>query len=148
MTHGTIAGMLISDLINGVENRFEKLYSPSRITLKTAGDYLKEVGNMAAQYFDYISAGDIEVAKDLKEGEGGIMAIGLRKVAIYKDQTGDLHAYSAICPHLGCVLQWNGEEKSFDCPCHGSRFTCEGNVINGPALTNLKKVQITAKMKA
>ena len=104
MTHGTIAGMLISDLINGVENRFEKLYSPSRITLKTAGDYLKEVGNMAAQYFDYISAGDIEVAKDLKEGEGGIMAVGLRKVAIYKDQTGDLHAYSAICPHLGCVL--------------------------------------------
>lgn len=148
MTHCTIAGMLISDLINGKNNPWEKLYSPSRITLKTAGDYLKEVGNMAAQYADLISAGDLEAARDLEVDEGGVLAIGLKKIALYKDTTGSLHAYSAICPHLGCVLQWNGEEKSFDCPCHGSRFTCEGKVINGPAATDLKRVEITEKMKA
>ncbi len=148
MTHCTIAGMLISDLINGKSNPWEKLYSPSRITMKTAGDYLKEVGNMAAQYADLISAGDLEAARELKEDEGGVLAVGLRKIALYKDTTGSLHAFSAICPHLGCVLQWNGEEKSFDCPCHGSRFTCEGKVINGPAATDLKRVEITEKMKA
>jgi Rieske Fe-S protein len=148
MTHGTIAGMLISDLINDVENPWEKLYSPSRITVKTAGDYLKEVGNMTAQYLDYLSPGDIESAKELKEEEGGIMAVGLKKVAMYKDARGVLHAYSAVCPHLGCIVQWNGEEKSFDCPCHGSRFTCEGKVINGPASTDLRKIAISEKMKA
>lgn len=148
MTHGSIAGILISDLINGISNPWEKLYSPSRITVKTAGDYLKEVGNMAAQYVDLISAGDIKSANELNNDEGGVLAVGLKKIAVYKDQSGNLNAYSAICPHLGCVLQWNGTEKSFDCPCHGSRFTCQGKVINGPALTDLKKIQITEKMKA
>lgn len=148
MTHCTIAGMLVSDLINDKPNPWEKLYSPSRITMKTAGDYLKEVGNMAAQYADLVSRGDLEAARDLKAGEGGILAVGLKKIALYKDPGGSLHAYSAICTHLGCVVQWNGEEKSFDCPCHGSRFTCEGKVINGPAATDLKRVEITEKMKA
>ena len=147
MTHCTIAGLLISDLINGRNNPWEKIYSPSRITLKTAGDYLKEVGNMAAQYGDLVSAGDVSAARDLKPDEGGILAVGLKKIALYKDRTGSLHAFSAICPHLGCVVQWNAEEKSFDCPCHGSRFTCEGKVVNGPAATGLKKIEITEKMK-
>jgi glycine/D-amino acid oxidase-like deaminating enzyme/nitrite reductase/ring-hydroxylating ferredoxin subunit len=148
MTHGTIAGRLITDLITGKENPWEKLYSPSRITMKIAGDYLKEVGNMAAQYVDYISAGDMKSAKELQNEEGGVLAVGLKKVAVYKDASGNLNAYSAICPHLGCVLQWNEIERSFDCPCHGSRFTCEGKVINGPASTDLKKIEITEKMKA
>jgi glycine/D-amino acid oxidase-like deaminating enzyme/nitrite reductase/ring-hydroxylating ferredoxin subunit len=148
MTHGTIAGMLIPDLIEGKKNPWEKLYSPSRITIKTAGDFLKEVGNMTAQYVDLISAGDIKSAHELKEEQGGVLAVGLKKIAVYKDKNGSLHAYSAICPHLGCVLHWNGEEKSFDCPCHGSRFTCEGKVVNGPSITDLKKIEITEKMKA
>jgi Rieske Fe-S protein len=77
-----------------------------------------------------------------------VLAIGLKKVAVYKNASGNLSGYSAICPHLGCILQWNGIERSFDCPCHGSRFTCESKVINGPAHTDLKKVEITEKMKA
>ena len=79
MTHCTRAGMLISDLINDKKNPWEKIFSPSRITLKTAGDYLKEVGNMAAQYADLVSAGDMSAAHDLKPGKGGIMAVGLKK---------------------------------------------------------------------
>ena len=148
MTHGTIAGMLIGDLINGKDNPWAKLYNPSRITLKTAGEYLKEVGSMAAQYLDFLSAGDIESAKNLEKGQGGILAVGMKKVAVYKDLSGTLHAFSAVCPHLGCVVHWNTTEKSFDCPCHGSRFSCEGKVINGPAVTDLKGIEITAKMKA
>jgi glycine/D-amino acid oxidase-like deaminating enzyme/nitrite reductase/ring-hydroxylating ferredoxin subunit len=145
MTHGTIAGMLITDLITGVENPWADLYDPSRISLKVTDDYIKEAANMAGQYFDYLSAGDIKSAEDLHPGYGGILSKGLKKYAIYKDMEGNVHAYTAICPHLGCVLEWNGEEKSFDCPCHGSRFTCEGKLLNGPASTDLAPVKIGEK---
>jgi glycine/D-amino acid oxidase-like deaminating enzyme/nitrite reductase/ring-hydroxylating ferredoxin subunit len=142
MTHGTIGGILVSDLIDGKENPWEKIYDPSRISMKATGDFLQEVGNMAAQYGDYFKAGDINSQKELNTDEGAIINIGLQKVAVYKDASGTVHAYTAICPHLGCVLQYNNDEKSFDCPCHGSRFTNEGVVINGPARSNLKKFDI------
>jgi glycine/D-amino acid oxidase-like deaminating enzyme/nitrite reductase/ring-hydroxylating ferredoxin subunit len=142
MTHGTIAGMLISDLIQRVHNPWEKIYDPARITLKATGDFLKEVGNMAIQYLDYLTPGDIKSINDLPLGEGGVMNLGGKKAAVYRDEKNVLHSYSAICPHLGCVLHWNANEKSFDCPCHGSRFTCEGKVVNGPALTDLKRIVI------
>jgi Rieske Fe-S protein len=142
MTHGTIAGILIPDLIGNRENPWEKLYDPSRITLKVTGDYLSEAGNMAAQYADYFSPGELESLEDLPKGEGAIINSNLKKVAVYRNENGVLSAYSAICPHLGCVLQWNGEEKSFDCPCHGSRFTCEGKVVNGPAHSDLGKITL------
>ena len=142
MTHGTIGGILISDLINGKKNSWEEIYDPSRITLKTAGDYLHEVANMAAQYADWISPADIKEAGELQPGEGGILSAGLKKIAVYRDEHNALHAFNASCPHLGCVIQWNAEEKSFDCPCHGSRFTTAGEVINGPAISALKKIAI------
>jgi Rieske Fe-S protein len=123
MTHGTIGGMLVSDLIIGKENHWEKIYDPARISLKSTGDFLQEVGNMAAQYGDYLKSGDIKSQKELANGEGAIMNVGLHKVAVYKNDSGTVQAYTAICPHLGCVLQWNHGEKTFDCPCHGSRFT-------------------------
>jgi Rieske Fe-S protein len=66
----------------------------------------------------------------------------LKKIAVYRDENNMLHAYSAVCPHLACVVQWNAEERSFDCPCHGSRFTKYGEVINGPAVSNLKEIEI------
>lgn len=142
MTHCTIGGMLVADLITGKENPWKKIYDPSRISLKATGDFLQEAGNMAKQYLDYLKAGDIKSQKELGNDEGAIMNIGLHKVAVYKNAEGSINAYTAICPHLGCVLQWNGDEKSFDCPCHGSRFTNEGVVINGPAVSNLKKFEI------
>jgi Rieske Fe-S protein len=142
MTHGIIAGMLISDLVLGIENPWTDIYSPSRITLKTAPEFLKEVGNMTKQYLDYFSKGDIESLNQLSPGDGAVLNLNGKKTAAYRDVQGTIHAYSAICPHLGCVLQWNTSEKSFDCPCHGSRFTCEGKVVNGPALTDLKKLNL------
>lgn len=140
MTHGTIAGLLIADLIAGVDNPWEKLYSPSRITMKAAGDFLQEVGNMTMQYLDYLTPGDIQSLNQLQAQQGAIINLGTKKAAVYRDEKNVLHAFSAICPHLGCVVQWNGSEKSFDCPCHGSRFTCEGKVVNGPAQGDLKHI--------
>jgi Rieske Fe-S protein len=144
MTHGTIAGMLIGDLILGKQNPWSKLYDPARITFSTAGDFIREGANMAAQYKDYFTPGDIDSLTQLKEGEGAVMRTGGQKVAVYKDPQAQLHVFSAVCPHLGCYVRWNNDEKSFDCPCHGSRFSCEGKVVNGPAISDLNPLQITA----
>ena len=141
ITHGTIAGMLISDLILGRENPWEKLYDPARITLKVTGDYLKEAANLSAQYGDYLANGDLDSIDQLASGEGAILGSGLKKYAVYKDENGTTYTYSAVCPHLGCIVQWNHGEKSFDCPCHGSRFSCHGKIMNGPALTDLEAVR-------
>lgn len=142
MTHGTIAGLLISDLIQGIKNNWEDIYKPSRITLNIADDYIKEVGNMAAQYADYVKRGELKSVNELGAKQGAIITMGVKKIAVYKDEQNVVHAYTAICPHLGCILQWNASEHSFDCPCHGSRFTCDGKVVNGPARSDLKKIEL------
>ncbi|HEX8016860.1 MAG TPA: FAD-dependent oxidoreductase, partial [Flavobacterium sp.] len=142
MTHTTIGAMIICDSIMGIKNKWEELYSPSRITLKTAGDFVKEAGNMAAQYLDWITESDLKNTADLPAGEGAILSSGLKKIAVYRDYDNTLKAFSAVCPHLGCIVQWNADEKSFDCPCHGSRFDTEGTVMNGPSETDLPKIHI------
>jgi len=142
MTHTTIGAMIISDSITGKKNKWEDLYSPSRITIKASVDFLKEAGNMASQYLDWIKATDLENTADLPAGEGGVLSSGLKKIAVYRDYDNTLSAFSAVCPHLGCIVKWNSDEKSFDCPCHGSRFAADGTVTNGPAFTNLSKIHI------
>ena len=142
MTHTTIGAMIISDSIMGIKNKWEDLYSPSRITLKTAGDFIKEAGNMASQYLDRLTASDLKNTDDLLPGEGNILSSGLKKIAVYRNFDNTLTAFSAVCPHLGCIVQWNKDEKSFDCPCHGSRFATDGTVINGPSEIDLHKIYI------
>lgn len=137
MTHGTIAGMLLTDLIQGRKNRWEDLYSPSRVTLRAISEYAGENINVAGQFADYITAGDIKSANELKPGQGAVMREGLSKIAVYRDETGQVHRRSAVCPHLGCVVSWNACERTWDCPCHGSKYTAEGRVYNGPANTDL-----------
>ncbi len=141
MTHGTLAGILIPDLISGRENPWAKLYDPNRITLKTAPHYIKEMFFVGGQYLDYLLPPDVKSITEIQPGQAAIVG-RLKKVAVYRDEAGQYYAYSAVCPHLGCVVQWNNDEKSFDCPCHGSRFTCEGKVMNGPAVSNLEEVAV------
>ena len=140
MTHGTIGGIIISDLIEGRENQWADFYSPKRTPLKTPGPFLKEMINVVKQYGDYITKADITDVDELLPGQGAILSKGFRRLAVFKDEFNVIHAYSAVCPHMGCVVRWNGEERSFDCPCHGSRFTTEGVVINGPATAGLEKI--------
>lgn len=142
MTHTTIGAMIIRDSIMGVKNKWQDLYSPSRISLKATGDFIKETGNMASQYMDWLSPSDLKNTADLSAGDGDILSIGLKKIAVYRDYDNTLKAFSAVCPHLGCIVQWNRDEKSFDCPCHGSRFAKDGTIINGPAKTDLNKINI------
>ena len=137
MTHGTIAGVLLTDLILGRENPWTDLYDPSRVTLRVAKDFAQENVNVMAQYTDLITPGQVEAVDEISKGEGAVLRTGLTKLAVYRDQNGRLHQMSAICRHLGCVVAWNSAEKTWDCPCHGSRYDCFGQVINGPANSEL-----------
>ena len=137
MTHGTIAGILLTDLVLGRENGWETLYDPARISLRAAPRFAKENLNAAAQYGDYATAGDVDRVGDIARGTGAVMRDGLKKVAVYRDSEGALHTCSAICPHLGGIVNWNSAETTWDCPCHGSRFDPYGKVLNGPANTGL-----------
>ena len=139
MTHGTIAGMLLTDLILGRHNSWAQLYDPGRVSLRAGGEFAKEAVNMAAQYVDHLTGGDVEDVTEIAKDSGAVIRRGVSKVAVYRDSTGALHERSAICTHLGCVVQWNTAEKTWDCPCHGSRFDKFGTVINGPANTNLMR---------
>jgi glycine/D-amino acid oxidase-like deaminating enzyme/nitrite reductase/ring-hydroxylating ferredoxin subunit len=137
MTHGTIAGILISDLIAGRENPWAALYDPGRIRVCTAVDFLTENLNVAAQYAAWITAGEVASADEIEPNTGAVVREGVTKVAVFRDASGFLHRHSAVCPHLGCIVAWNSAASTWDCPCHGSRFDHHGEVINGPANTGL-----------
>ena len=140
MTHGTIAGILIADLILGRPNPWAALYDPGRVTLRASGEFAREAANMAAQYVDWLTGGDVESVDQIAKDSGAVVRRGAAKIAVYRDATGELHERSAVCPHLGCIVAWNPAERTWDCPCHGSRFAKFGEVINGPANIGLVRL--------
>ena len=142
MTHATIGAMIIRDGIVGRTSKYADLYDPSRITIKAAGTFIKEGANMAKQYLDWISSTDLKDVEALESENGGVVTKGFSKIAVYKNKENQIDAFSAVCPHMGCVVHWNSDEKSFDYPYHGSRFDVKGKVINGPAISDLKKLEI------
>jgi glycine/D-amino acid oxidase-like deaminating enzyme/nitrite reductase/ring-hydroxylating ferredoxin subunit len=145
MTHGTIAGILLTDLIVGKKNEWEKLYDPSRKTLSAITTFAKESFNFFEQYVDWFTSGDVKSENAIKSGTGAVLRNRLSKFAVYRDEKGDLHRFSAVCPHLGCIVDWNSTENTWDCPCHGSRFDRYGKVLNGPAIENLAPVEDESK---
>jgi glycine/D-amino acid oxidase-like deaminating enzyme/nitrite reductase/ring-hydroxylating ferredoxin subunit len=141
MTHGTIAGILLTDLIMGRSSPWTALYDPSRKMAHGAVEYVKENVNVAAQYVkDYATGGERSSADEIAPGEGAILRRGLAKIAAFRDADGTLHELSAACPHLGCIVSFDAVEKTWNCPCHGSRFDCHGRVIVGPANRDLAVV--------
>jgi glycine/D-amino acid oxidase-like deaminating enzyme/nitrite reductase/ring-hydroxylating ferredoxin subunit len=137
MTHATAGAILVADLIMGRVNPWLHTYDPARKAFKETLEFVKRQSNVAAQYMDWISDGDEPGAAAIPPGEGALIRSGLKKIAAYRDQEGALHCHSATCPHLGCVVQWNRAEKTWDCPCHGSRFSAYGSVLHGPAVSRL-----------
>jgi nitrite reductase/ring-hydroxylating ferredoxin subunit len=137
MTHGTIAGMLITDLILGRDNAWAGLYDPARKPLGAVLDFARENLNVAGRYADWLTPGELRSADEIAPGSGAVIRSGLTKIAVYRDAAGELHECSAVCPHLGCIVAWNDSEQTWDCPCHGSRFDALGQVIQGPANRNL-----------
>lgn len=145
MTHSTIGAMLITDQIMGRKNRWEELYSPSRISLKAAGEFLKENVNVVAQYGDWFSSKPLPDFFHLPRGEGTVFRDGAWMIATYKDLDGNIELMSAACSHLKGVVHWNTFEKTWDCPCHGSRFDQRGKVIEGPAIKDLAPIRNTSE---
>lgn len=137
MTHGTIAGILLTDLIVGRANPWSALYDPGRKTLRAAGTFIQENLNVARQYGAWLTGGDVASTEEIRPGTGAVARQGLTKIAAYRDDQGALHECSAVCPHLGCLVEWNHSESTWDCPCHGSRFDKEGHVLIGPANSDL-----------
>ncbi|MFL6606310.1 MAG: FAD-dependent oxidoreductase [Steroidobacteraceae bacterium] len=133
MTHGTIASMLIPDLISRRRNAWEPVYAPDRKPTRALGTYVKENLNVARQFGDYVRGGNVESAAEIEPGRGALLRSGTKLMAVYRDEQGRLHSRSAVCTHVGCIVHWNATEQSWDCPCHGSRFDVDGEVINGPA---------------
>ncbi|MBL0048848.1 MAG: FAD-dependent oxidoreductase [Bacteroidetes bacterium] len=138
MTHCSFAGLLISDLIHGKENKWKELYSPSRFTVKESGPAVKQFINETISFLKQLpNFKDASELSSIKNGEGKIVDMLEEKFGVFRDDFGKLSIVSAQCTHLKCSVVWNADERSWDCPCHGSRFTCDGKVINGPANFNL-----------
>jgi glycine/D-amino acid oxidase-like deaminating enzyme/nitrite reductase/ring-hydroxylating ferredoxin subunit len=138
MTHGTIAGVVLSDLILGRESDYTSLYDPKRVSLRAAGELARENINVALQYADWLRPGEVASPDEIAPGAGALIRRGTHMIAAYRDEQGRVHERSAKCTHLGCVVRWNSTERSWDCPCHGSRFDPHGRVLNGPAIGELK----------
>jgi Rieske Fe-S protein len=93
--------------------------------------------DVAAKYVDWVTPGEVKHPDEIALDTGAIMRSGLKKLAVYKGADGVVHTCSATCTHMGCIVMWNGVERTWDCPCHGSRFDPSGRVVNGPANSDL-----------
>ena len=145
LVYGTLAGMILSDEITGRENPWSKLYNSTRKQpLKSASRFLKENINVAKEYLKDLpgSAKDVEFG-EIKPGEGKVVERDGEKLAAYRNEEGALEVRSAVCTHMKCIVNWNNAEKSWDCPCHGSRFETDGSVLEGPAWHGLHKVRFS-----
>jgi Rieske Fe-S protein len=100
-----------------------------------------EIINSTIPYADWVTGGDVSSIDEIKRGEGGILRDGVSKIAVYRDEDGYVHKRSAVCTHMGCIVRFNSSEKTWDCPCHGSRFGVDGHPINTPAIMPLEPVE-------
>ncbi len=149
LTFGTLGALIISDLVQGRENAWAGLYHADRVHATASfASWLTENIDLPTYFIgDRISDGDYRNLESIQKNQGGLIKVDGKKYAIYRDHTGELHAFSPVCPHLGCHVHWNGAEASWDCPCHGSRFSSAGKVCNGPALQDLKPIPIESILK-
>ena len=141
MTFGTLAGIMACDYVAGKKNPWTDLFAPSRTKLRGGmWDYLKE--NVDYPYYmlrDRFTGPEGRTLRDVKRGQGKIVEVSGERRAVYRSEAGKLTQLSPVCTHMGCEVRWNDAEHTWDCPCHGSRFTPTGGVLAGPAETPLEK---------
>lgn len=142
LIYGTLAGVIIGDLILEKDNPLINTYQSNRLKLLASiGFLVTENMNVFMQYLKDFPLLKSNNYNDIKIGEGRIVEIDREKFAVSRDHNNQLHIVSAVCTHMKCIVNWNNEEKTWDCPCHGSRFSQEGKVLEGPAQNNLEKKQ-------
>lgn len=150
MIYGTLSGNIIADLILYNQSKYEKLFDPTR-SKPIAGftSFVKENADVVKSFIgDKISVDKIESLQDLAPGEGRSVSYNGESLSAYKDDAGNVHLLKSACTHLGCNVKWNNAEKSWDCPCHGSRFGVDGSLLTGPAVKALEKVESDSRANA
>lgn len=150
MTFGTVSGLLISDLILGIENPWAALYDPLRVKpIASLKEFvLENVDYPRTLIKDRIEkTAELDALDDLHVGEGQLVKKGNQTLAVFRDEQSNLHGVSATCTHLGCHVQFNNAEQSWDCPCHGSRFSVNGDILNGPAMKRLQRFELIEQKK-
>lgn len=143
MTNGTTAAMLLADTVLGKENPYQDLFSPFR--LKKADPDIKNFISYNADVAGHLLKGKLEFVpkdpSDLKNDEGSVVMVNGERAGAYRDQDGKLHIVDTTCTHLGCECEWNHGDRTWDCPCHGSRYSYDGEVFEGPTKKPLKKIE-------
>lgn len=144
MTNGVVAGMVLSDLIVDGQSEWEDVYQPMRFNEDASANAFRhhnehDVKHYLEDYTDHPQPGDVE---SVEPGDGAVLDLDEGVTAVYRDEDGETHSVSAICSHMGCLVHWNDGERSWDCPCHGSRFDCDGSVLNGPANNSLSEREL------
>ena len=144
LIYGTLAGMIIADEINETPNEWADLYNAHRFTpVKSAKQFLKENINVAGEYLkDLPGIKDTSEFGDVTPGSGAIVEKDQSKIAAFRDEHGNLSLVSAVCTHMKCIVSWNNAEKTWDCPCHATRFKPDGTVLEGPAFHPLHKISV------
>ncbi|HVF59109.1 MAG TPA: FAD-dependent oxidoreductase [Thermoanaerobaculia bacterium] len=140
----TLAGMLLADELQDRENPWADLYRTRRFKPLAGGPKFLEMNIGAARRFvgDRLAAEKVEDLRDVPPGEGRVVEWRGQKVAVFHEETGALHAVSAVCTHAFCLVDWNSAEKTWDCPCHGGRYRPDGSVIEGPPVADLAPVEL------
>ncbi|MGB3201610.1 MAG: FAD-dependent oxidoreductase [Nodosilinea sp.] len=139
MAKSVLAAMVLSDRILGVQNPWAELYESTRPTPFVTATSIQQNLEVGVHWVGDRLKGLFDSPDSVGTGEGNLVTHNGHKIAAYRDDSGQLHTVSAVCPHLGCIVAWNQAEKSWDCPCHGSRFSCEGNILHGPAVKPLEQ---------
>ncbi|MFN2469773.1 MAG: FAD-dependent oxidoreductase [Gaiellaceae bacterium] len=140
MTNGTVAALILTDRILGRANAWAGIFESKRWHPRASlGKFVAENTSTGIRYVtDRVRLSRGPKPDELRPGDGALVRVRGRKTAVYRDDAGDLHAHSPLCRHLYCIVDWNPAERSWDCPCHGSRYTGEGKVIQGPTTRDLK----------
>lgn len=140
MTHGTVAGRLLSEMILGKAPRWAEVFDPGRKAIQaSAGEFVSQQANVAAELVTGLVRSGGDDPHSIGPGEGAILSVHGKKVAAYRDDAGTLVTLDPTCRHMGCTVAWNPAERTWDCPCHGSRYAADGEVIHGPAVHSLKR---------
>ena len=141
LIYGTLSAQIIASELRGTKHLYSRLFKASRHSpVKAAKEFIKENVDVAVEFVKGIFTAEMKDMEDLLPGEAKIIVKDNHKIAVHRSHDGVITATSAICTHLGCVVHFNNAEETWDCPCHGSRFNTSGEVIEGPALKPLKKL--------
>ncbi len=149
ITYSHIAAITLRDLITTGESEFEKLFNPNRIK-PVAGftEFVKENADVVKEFIGKrLSQEKIKSLAEIAKGEGKVVKYEGESIALYRNEQGTLHAINPVCTHAKCIVQWNNTERSWDCPCHGARYTANGEVLTGPATKNLEMIQLQDLVK-